>query len=235
MSNYRIWIKTSDLEHAGTDAHVYLTVHGATGSSPEMFLDDPKIDNWEPGTLDQFNVNFRDVGEISSIRIRHDNTGKRPGWHPEFIDIQRGEDPNAYWRVDINQWLATSTGDKRIDRTLQAVRCAPIYTSNDGRHSEPSTNPTYIWAIADLYVRGTPPQLTERNINIQDGKTGIKIECADGAMTVLIQRAGWHQKFGPGDADLPGDGQYVACMGDWDAGGGSPPHARVWYTKRTQS
>lgn len=48
-----MWIWTSDLPNAGTDADVYFQVYGQKGKSDELILDN-KTDNFERGQVDRF-------------------------------------------------------------------------------------------------------------------------------------------------------------------------------------
>lgn len=50
---WSLWIWTSDLASAGTDADVYVQVYGEKGKSDELMLDN-KTDNFEQGQVDRF-------------------------------------------------------------------------------------------------------------------------------------------------------------------------------------
>lgn len=50
---WSLWIWTSDLPNAGTDADVYFQVYGEKGKSDEVILDN-KTDNFEQGQVDRF-------------------------------------------------------------------------------------------------------------------------------------------------------------------------------------
>lgn len=50
---WSLWIWTSDLPNAGTDADVYFQVYGEKGKSDELILDN-KTDNFEQGQVDRF-------------------------------------------------------------------------------------------------------------------------------------------------------------------------------------
>lgn len=52
---WSLWIWTSDLPGAGTDASIILQIYGEMGKSDEMKLDN-KTDNFEQGQLDKFMV-----------------------------------------------------------------------------------------------------------------------------------------------------------------------------------
>lgn len=50
---WSLWIWTSDLPSAGTDADVCFQVYGEKGKSDEFILDN-KTDNFEQGQVDRF-------------------------------------------------------------------------------------------------------------------------------------------------------------------------------------
>lgn len=52
---WSLWIWTTDLAGAGTDASIILQIYGELGKSDEMKLDN-QTDNFEQGQLDKFMV-----------------------------------------------------------------------------------------------------------------------------------------------------------------------------------
>lgn len=52
---WSLWIWTSDLPGAGTDASIIIQIYGEMGKSDEMKLDN-KTNNFEQGQLDKFVV-----------------------------------------------------------------------------------------------------------------------------------------------------------------------------------
>ena len=92
MDTWQIWVKTSDLRGAGTDANVFMVVYGKKDGeyikSDEIWLDN-KSDNFEQDQVDQFKREMVDVGKPYKIRIGHDNSGAFAGWHlDKVIDAQ---------------------------------------------------------------------------------------------------------------------------------------------------
>lgn len=77
---WNIWIYTSDIKLAGTDANVYICVYGEKGKSDEILLEN-KTDNFEQGKVDYFKRNFVDIGKPYKIRVWHDQSGMLSGWH----------------------------------------------------------------------------------------------------------------------------------------------------------
>jgi hypothetical protein len=115
-TTYLITVQTGDVENAGSDANVFITLFGANASSGERFLDNAE-DNFERGRTDVFSHEMRDLGEIRFVRIRHDNTGNKPGWFLERILIQN-QQTGAGFVFPCSRWLAFDEDDNRVDRIL---------------------------------------------------------------------------------------------------------------------
>ncbi|SOE16238.1 PLAT/LH2 domain-containing protein [Streptomyces sp. 2323.1] len=103
---YRIAVYTGKKDGAGTDANVYITINGTRGSVGPIRLDNSG-NNFERGKTDRFTLGLRDVGRITSIKISHDNSGKKPGWYLNKVTI----DVNA--KFSCYRWLAKDEDDHR--------------------------------------------------------------------------------------------------------------------------
>lgn len=53
---WNVWLWTSDMRGAGTDANVFMTLYGDKGKTDEVPLGNA-TDNFEQGQLDKFKVN----------------------------------------------------------------------------------------------------------------------------------------------------------------------------------
>uniref|UniRef100_A0A4W4F748 PLAT domain-containing protein n=1 Tax=Electrophorus electricus TaxID=8005 RepID=A0A4W4F748_ELEEL len=118
-TTYIIHVKTSDVTGAGTDANVFLIIFGENGDTGTLALKESSNRNkFERKQMDVFR--FPDVlslGELSKIRVWHDNKGPAPGWHLENIDI-KDELMNQTFRFPCDRWLAKSKDDGQIIREL---------------------------------------------------------------------------------------------------------------------
>jgi hypothetical protein len=77
---YTVIVKTGDVKHAGTDAKVHVILSGEERESAKIFLTPAsKKDSFERGSVDTFTISSREVGNITRLRIGHDNTGIGPG------------------------------------------------------------------------------------------------------------------------------------------------------------
>lgn len=117
MITYSIKVVTGNVEYAGTDANVYVTLTGPNGSTREIYLDDPDRDDFEKGQTDVFVRTAEDVGPyITSIKVRHDNSGGYPGWFLNTICVTI-ESPEYEFRkdcFDFHRWLAVDEEEGAI-------------------------------------------------------------------------------------------------------------------------
>jgi hypothetical protein len=122
MSVYRVNVYTgnlSPLAGAGTDANVYITLYGDKASSDELSLDNAG-NNFEQGAVDTFALYLGELGNIESIKVRHDNKFPFPGWYLDRVSI-RNEDTDQEWTFPCNRWLARDEDDGEIERMLDAA------------------------------------------------------------------------------------------------------------------
>src|SRR5215207_2362873 len=116
-TTYQISVITGDLDQAGTDARVYITLMGEKGSF-ERQLGNPR-NNFQRGCQDVFTYEMPDLGKLERIRVHHDNSGDHPGWLLERIVVYtEATQHTGGFRFPCGQWLAKTVGDGRIDRTL---------------------------------------------------------------------------------------------------------------------
>jgi hypothetical protein len=118
---YEVQIHTSDLHGAGTDAAVYITLLGTRATSPEVRLESLRRD-FERDAVDVFRLyGLEDLGDIRSIRLRHDNGGASPGWHVDYALVRRIQDGEAFL-ASFDRWLAVGEGDEALEVTRPAAR-----------------------------------------------------------------------------------------------------------------
>ena len=104
--------------HAGTTANIAMTMTGEHGESHPFLL---KSSHWT--TLARGSVNSllvttsESLGEISYVRVWHDNFGDDPAWYLKQICI-REIAVNRVWHFICERWLAIDEGDGLIDRIL---------------------------------------------------------------------------------------------------------------------
>ncbi|XP_070707153.1 lipoxygenase homology domain-containing protein 1 [Pempheris klunzingeri] len=119
VTTYIIQVKTSDVAGAGTDANVWIIIFGENGDSGTLALKEcNKSNKFERKQVDTFR--FSDIlslGDLSKVRVWHDNTGPAPGWHLEHIDV-KDEIMDKTFRFPCDRWLAKNDDDGQIMRDL---------------------------------------------------------------------------------------------------------------------
>ena len=116
MPTYRIQVYTGDVDGAGTDANVFLTIYGWSGSSDEVQLDTAG-DDFERNSVGTYSFDLKELGDLRMVHVRHDNSGSRPGWWLQEITI-RNEETDQEWSFPCNRWLARDEDDRQIHRYL---------------------------------------------------------------------------------------------------------------------
>ena len=123
---YEIIVVTGSVNFAGTDAGVFITLYGKKGASEKLALTQT-MDHRKPfkkGAHDCFFVETDDVGEMTRVRIEHNNRGTAPGWYLDHIEVKEldaNDAPRRSWRFNCNQWIATDEGDGLTYKDLNAV------------------------------------------------------------------------------------------------------------------
>lgn len=87
---YTITTKTGKAFLSGTDADVYIILHGSRGVSKRMTLAKSATysDPFEKGHDDIFHVQGDDVGDLFQIQIGHNNRGINSAWFLETVTIE---------------------------------------------------------------------------------------------------------------------------------------------------
>lgn len=117
MATYRVVVKTGGVDRAGTDANVFITLRGSKGNSGERQLNSTR-DDFERNSAGVYAVpTDKSLGEIQRVRIRHDNTGTRPGWFLDYITVHEDES-DRMWFFPCSRYLSVGNDDGLIDRTL---------------------------------------------------------------------------------------------------------------------
>eukprot|EP00951_Prasinocladus_malaysianus_P004879 scaffold34498_cov47-Prasinocladus_malaysianus.AAC.1 len=113
---WQIRVHTSDIKGAGTDANVFITLHGRDGDSGKRVLVAKGGADFERGKVDEFELTGRKIGQLERIRVGLDNSGPRASWHCKMVEVLC---PGAEWvRFPCNRWLSTKEEDGPIERDL---------------------------------------------------------------------------------------------------------------------
>ncbi len=125
--DYQIAVKTGDIPRGGTRANVYITLFGTNGYDEERPLGESSGYPIEKakGKTDRFCITRADLGDITHIRIRHDDKYERPGWYLDEIRIRNYCSGKEYV-FSYDGWLGREKDDGRIDRILIEQSVTPI-------------------------------------------------------------------------------------------------------------
>lgn len=101
---YRIQVHTGDKRGAGTDANVYIILHGERGDTGKRPLESSG-NNFERGKIDTFGIETLDVGELQKITIGHDGSGFGSGWFLDNVVVRDETLRNKEYKFQCGRWL----------------------------------------------------------------------------------------------------------------------------------
>ena len=98
-----------------------MQLFGCDGSSTEKhFLCPDRLDRrskFESGQADAFVVELKNVGKLEKLRIGHDDSGFKSGWHLEKVVVRTmiSEAESEETEFVANRWLASDEGNVHKD------------------------------------------------------------------------------------------------------------------------
>ncbi|XP_078580092.1 lipoxygenase homology domain-containing protein 1-like isoform X2 [Branchiostoma floridae x Branchiostoma japonicum] len=121
-NEYVVRVYTGDKFGAGTDANVFLSVHGENGDTGERELKDSEtnMNKWERGNVDKFTMSAINLGEVKKVKVRHDNKGGGAAWFLDRVEVEDVKAKKKYY-FPCQRWLATDEDDGQIARELVPV------------------------------------------------------------------------------------------------------------------
>uniref|UniRef100_A0A3B3ZLT1 PLAT domain-containing protein n=1 Tax=Periophthalmus magnuspinnatus TaxID=409849 RepID=A0A3B3ZLT1_9GOBI len=160
---WSLWIWTSDVKGAGTDAQVFLQIYGENGKSDEIKLEN-NSDSFEQGQVDKFIIEMPDIGRLRKLRIWHEKRNPFAGWHLAKVTLLKTLTMEKY-SFECGRWLDINEDDNEIVRELSATG-ALIYrvTICTGTVSGSGTDATvFLNVIGDLGDTGERPMIMSKN------------------------------------------------------------------------
>ena len=129
---YSVAVYTGMWRNCGTTANVAMTLYGQNGDSGVIQLSDrySKKQLFARASFNNFIVSLsQDLGEITKIKIWHDNSGSNPSWFVRQIVVKHA-DSNQKWYFICDRWLAVDKQDGEVQaefnvadkRTLSAFK-----------------------------------------------------------------------------------------------------------------
>ncbi|CAK8676643.1 unnamed protein product [Clavelina lepadiformis] len=119
LTTYEVTVKTGDVRGAGTDANVYIVMHGENDDSGIVNLKSSKThrDKFERNHSDVFTVESADLGDLKKIKIGHDNAGLSASWYLEYVEID-APSMGMKWKFPCGRWLSKDKDDGNLEREL---------------------------------------------------------------------------------------------------------------------
>ncbi|KAL3879854.1 hypothetical protein ACJMK2_032133 [Sinanodonta woodiana] len=85
---YEIFVRTGDKLFSGTDANVFIVLHGENGKKSGITKLDCFFHNdLERGQLDQYAVECINLGKIYTIELWRDDAGLKSNWYVDYIKV----------------------------------------------------------------------------------------------------------------------------------------------------
>ncbi|XP_072517247.1 polycystin-1-like protein 2 [Salminus brasiliensis] len=122
---YLLAVSTGHRRGASTSSHVTVTLTGTMWESEPHHLTDPDKPVFERGGVDMFLLTTPfSLGELQSIRLWHDHSGKHPAWYVNKVMVQDLE-TGQKWHFLCSSWLAIDMGECTLDKVF------PVATETD--------------------------------------------------------------------------------------------------------
>ncbi|XP_025105054.1 lipoxygenase homology domain-containing protein 1-like isoform X1 [Pomacea canaliculata] len=126
VREFEVTVVTGSKRLAGTDANVFITLHGTEGVSSKYHLNSHKHGTYfQRNSSDTFKIRTHDIGDIKSLRVEHDGSGLASGWFLEKVTLRDIHNPAAVWYFIYHGWLAKDIGDGLLWRELRAKKHLP--------------------------------------------------------------------------------------------------------------
>ncbi|CAH8570297.1 unnamed protein product [Schistosoma margrebowiei] len=129
-TKYSIVTVTGDQEGSGTNSKVYITIYGRTGITPRIELSQENKSTGKDilcapfgrGTSTKFIVKAPNVGAITNIRIKQDESGNEPHWFLERVVVTDMSYPQWTYYFHLSCWLSSKYGDGKSCRLVRGYR-----------------------------------------------------------------------------------------------------------------
>ena len=155
---YELTVYTGIWRRCGTSANVAIMIYGEDRDTDIIPLNCNTMCNkklFARGSVNTFMLSLKEsLGDLSHIKIWHDNSGDNPQWFVNKVVIR---DPNTdnKWVFVCNRWLAAERDDGKIERVLYVSTSAEVNSFKNKFYSRASAGlgDGHIW----LSVITRPP------------------------------------------------------------------------------
>ncbi|XP_009951778.1 PREDICTED: polycystic kidney disease and receptor for egg jelly-related protein [Leptosomus discolor] len=119
--SFLVTLYTGSRWGAGTKADVFLQLIGQNGTSDAHRLWHPHFPSFQQGSTNCFLLTTKkDLGDICSFRVWHNNKGPSPSW---FLSRAKVENMSTRktWFFMCRKWLSLDKGDHLLERTFSVT------------------------------------------------------------------------------------------------------------------
>ncbi|XP_054255685.1 polycystin family receptor for egg jelly [Indicator indicator] len=118
---YLVTLYTGSRCGAGTTADVFLQLYGQKGKSDVHCLRYPYFPSFQQGSIDCFLLTVKkDLGDISILRMWHNNKGSSPGWFLSRAQVENMS-TRKIWFFVCRKWFSLDKGDHLLERTFSVT------------------------------------------------------------------------------------------------------------------
>jgi hypothetical protein len=154
-ADYVIGVRTRGERNSGTDANVFITVDGSTGSLTDIQLKDSlsHMDKFERASIDWFIFSLpQPLGDVKRVSLRSDNSGMFSAWSPESVVIfNRKHGTESVWTCDgsLNKQRPVAELRRAASDSTDAVPSNYLFSIRLGSSSVPAK------AVVSLTLSGS--------------------------------------------------------------------------------
>lgn len=115
---YEVTVYTGNRTGSSTTAKVSMVFSGEEDETPPRLIFDDKRDVLQKGGVDGFVMATpRSLGQMSHVRVWHDNSGSSPGWFFSRMQVVDMQTLDKYYFI-LDRWLNAAEDDGIIDRIV---------------------------------------------------------------------------------------------------------------------
>ncbi|XP_059832416.1 polycystin family receptor for egg jelly-like [Hypanus sabinus] len=128
---YLVTLYTGGRPDAGTTADVFLTLVGMSSESDAYLLHHPEHQTFRRSSVDTFLITARiDLGELTFIRVWHNNVGPSPSWYLSRVKVQNVL-TRQQWYFLCRKWLATMRSKSALLGTFPVTSADTLLRRQD--------------------------------------------------------------------------------------------------------
>ena len=116
---YTVKVKTGENPDAGTSANAFIRLIGRKGrQTPLIPLELMQRKRFEPGKVETFSLQERDIGDLEAVEILHDGQTVDDSWFLDDVTIEMPTKGKAFY-FTCHGWLSKHKGDGQTKRILK--------------------------------------------------------------------------------------------------------------------